>query len=78
MHRTQITLEDSQYIALRERARRAGRSMGSIIRELLDRELEGQWKPRRGRSSGLNKLKGMLEDPGFGGEDHDGILYGGR
>ena len=39
MHRTQIMLEDSQYLTLRERARLEGKSMGQLIRELVDRGL---------------------------------------
>jgi predicted DNA-binding ribbon-helix-helix protein len=78
MHRTQITLEDAQYLTLREQARRTGKSMGQLIREMLQRELGLQTKSRRKRSSGLTKLQGILDDPGFGGEDHDEILYGGR
>jgi len=76
MHRTQITLEEAQYAALREQARRTGKSMGAVIREMLDRELEALGNARRGRPTGLKKLKGIIEDPGFGGEDHDEILYG--
>lgn len=78
MHRTQIILDDEQYVALREKARRTGKSMGQLIRELLAQQLESDAKPRRGRSSGLAKMTGILNDPGFGGEDHDTVLYGGR
>lgn len=78
MHRTQITLEDSQYVTLRERARRTGKSMGQLIREMLNQELEAKPKARKGHASGLAKLAGVLNDPGFGGKDHDEALYGGR
>jgi len=78
MHRTQITLEDSQYVTLRERARRTGKSMGQLIREMLNQELEAKPKARKGCTSGLSKLAGVISDPGFGGQDHDEILYGGR
>ena len=78
MHRTQITLEDSQYVALREKSRRSGKSMGQLIRELLGRELAAKPMSVKGRASGLAKLTGILKDPGFDGEDHDEILYGGR
>lgn len=36
MHRTQIYLDESQYELLRSRARREGKSLASIIREILD------------------------------------------
>ncbi len=35
MHRTQIYLEDGQYEMLRSRARREGKSMASVIRDIL-------------------------------------------
>ena len=78
MHRTQIILDDAQYVALREKARRSGKSMGQLIRELLALELEPGAKPRKGRASGLAKMTGILRDPAFGGEEHDDVLYGGR
>lgn len=78
MHRTQITLEDTQYLSLREQARRSGKSMGQLIREMLDRELGPRPPSRRQGATGLKKLRGILEDPGFGGEDHDEVLCGGR
>lgn len=78
MHRTQITLEDDQYIVLRERARRSKKSMSQIIRELLQRELETGPKRGRGKKSGLSRMTGILQDRNFGGEDHDDALYGGR
>ncbi|MGA9750192.1 MAG: ribbon-helix-helix protein, CopG family [Acidobacteriota bacterium] len=78
MHRTQIILDDAQYVALREKARRTGKSMGQLIRELLAQQFEPGAKPRRGKASGLAKMTGILKDPGFGGEDHDDVLYGGR
>lgn len=78
MHRTQITLEDSQYVALRERARRSGKSMGLLIRELLERELGPGGKTRKKNRGGLSALKGVLDDPDFDATNHDEILYGGR
>ena len=78
MHRTQITLDDSQYVTLRERARRTGKSMGRLIREMLDQQLEAKPRQRKGQTSGLAKLAGVLNDPGFGGEDHDEVLFGSR
>ncbi len=78
MHRTQIILDDAQYVALREKARRTGKSMGQLIRELIAQQLEAGPKPRRGKASGLAKLTGILKDLGFGGEEHDEVLYRGR
>lgn len=41
MHRTQIYLDESQYELLRSRARREGKSLASIIREILDQHFRG-------------------------------------
>ncbi len=37
MHRTQIYLEEAHYQALRARARREGKTMAGVLREILDR-----------------------------------------
>jgi len=78
MHRTQITLEDSQYVALRERARRSGKSMGLLIRELLEKEMGSGATTRKKNRSGLSALKGIIDDSKFSAESHDEVLYGGR
>ncbi len=39
MHRTQIYLADDQYDRLRTRARRQGRTLAAVIREILDEHL---------------------------------------
>ena len=75
MHRTQISLEDDQYMALRERARRNRKSMGQFIRELLDRELSA--KPESVREeNGLYALEGSLKDSAAVAKNHDETLYG--
>ena len=78
MHRTQINLDDWQYLALRERARRSGKSMGQLIRELIDLELQVGHRTRGGRTAGLKTLNGFVNDAGFGGERHDEVIYGAR
>lgn len=78
MHRTQVMLEESQYVALRERARRSGKSMGEIIRELLSREASlGPGRTLK-ESEGLFALEGALNDGAMAAKDHDTILYGRR
>ena len=47
MRRTQIYLDDYQYEMLRSRARQKGKSMASIIREILDDYLRGTGNPSR-------------------------------
>ena len=42
MHRTQIYLEENQYQLLRSQARRKGKSLAAIIREILQTHLGGR------------------------------------
>lgn len=76
MHRTQIMLEEEQYQAVCERARKQNKSMGAIIRELLDRALAAT-KPRKRRPFKLSDGKGLFSDNETRGRDHDAYLYGG-
>ena len=76
MHRTQIMLETDQYQALRERARRAGKSMGLVIREILDEGLKSS-SPRKRARTRLKSLKGFFDDASVQGRHHDDVLYGG-
>jgi len=73
MHRTQILLEEWQYEALRARAKREGRSLSSVIREILGATLNSQ---RPGHQRRLSEIQGIGEDPDTYGEDHDKYLYG--
>lgn len=72
MHRTQIILEDWQYRILRARAEQEGRSISSLVRELLDRTLvqAPQGKLR------IEQIEGIGEDSSSRGRDHDRFLYG--
>lgn len=58
MHRTQIILEDWQYRILRARAEQEGRSMSSLVRELLDRTLV---QPPQGKHR-IEQIEGIGED----------------
>jgi hypothetical protein len=40
MHRTQITLTDSQYARLRDESARSGRSLAELVRRALDERYE--------------------------------------
>lgn len=76
MHRTQVLLEENQYQALRARARRDGKSMGQLVRELVEAGLSApERKPRR--RSRLRESKAMFRAPNVRGRDHDDHLYGG-
>jgi hypothetical protein len=77
MHRTQIMLEEEQYQALRECARRSGKSMGSVVREVLDAALRYGTSNRAVPSDELDKLNGFFSDRDIAGRNHDEVLYGG-
>ena len=75
MHRTQVLLEEQQYQALRGRARRDGKSMGQLVRELVEAGLGAPGrKPSRRRR--LRDSRGMFRAPDLRGRDHDDHLYG--
>lgn len=56
MHRTQIYLEEAQYEMLRAKARREGKSLAAVIREILDAALG---RAPRG-SAGADPLDGVI------------------
>jgi len=62
LHRTQITLTDSQYARLREESARSGRSLAELIRRALDE--------RYGPVSNSERLR--LLDSAFGAWKHRG------
>ena len=70
MHRTQISLEEWQYEALRAQAEREGRSLAALIREILTKHLEP------GARSRLGRIEGVAEGPSDLGRHHDRYLYG--
>ncbi|WP_025321526.1 hypothetical protein [Deferrisoma camini] len=74
MHRTQILLEETQYLALRERARREGKSIGQLIREFVDLGLSGAGGKGARERACLQKLAGLFGD-GMDPRDHDRVLY---
>jgi hypothetical protein len=75
VHRTQILLDDGQYLSLREAARGAGKSMGELIRQFVRQGLR-QGAPTNRRKYRLKDLQGMVCEPGFDAADHDAVLYG--
>lgn len=70
MHRTQISLEEWQYEALRAQAEREGRSLAALIREIVAKHLGP------GRRSRLEEIEGVAEGPPDLGQHHDRYLYG--
>lgn len=47
MHRTQITLTDSQYARLRDESARSGRSLAELVRRALDERYDAVSKSDR-------------------------------
>jgi hypothetical protein len=62
MHRTQITLTDSQYARLRDESARSGNSLAELVRRALDARYEDMSRAERLR----------LLDSAFGGWVHRG------
>jgi hypothetical protein len=62
MHRTQITLTDSQYARLRDESARSGNSLAELVRRALDERYEEVSRAERLR----------LLDGAFGGWAHRG------
>jgi hypothetical protein len=76
MHRTQVLIEEEQYLLLRTEARRSGKSLGQVIRELIDKGLKRESQKKGGDRSSLAGLEGVFDDEGFDVRDHDRVLYG--
>ncbi|WP_287963481.1 ribbon-helix-helix protein, CopG family [Alcanivorax sp.] len=76
MHRTQIQLEERQYRYLKAKARRSGKSISALLRELVDDQIREQDK--RGNDS-LLEIVGMAEGPADStARRHDDYLYGNK
>lgn len=75
MHRTQIYLEDGQYEMLRAQARREGKSLAAVIREILSEYLGGG--QRRPSTDDFNAVIGIGEGDGSRvAENYEDYLYG--
>ena len=74
MHRTQILLEEDHYQALISRARREGRSMAAVVRDVIAKALD---EPAANAApGGLTAAKGLFRARGVHGRDHNRIIYG--
>jgi hypothetical protein len=78
MTRTQIMLEESQHLALRQLASSQGKSLGGIVREFIDEGLRR--RKRRGRADvgDLASLRGFIPRARATGRDHDEAIFGER
>ncbi len=71
MHRTQILLDDWQYEVLKSRSEREGRSLSSLVREILE---DGLGKKSRSRDP-LERIEGVADEAADYGRRHDEPLY---
>ncbi|HEV8238971.1 MAG TPA: CopG family transcriptional regulator [Thermoanaerobaculia bacterium] len=75
MVRMQVQLREEQYEALKDRAAAAGRSISELVRDSVDRWLEGE--AAGGALDGLLELAGAFHDPSGAddvAENHDRYL----
>lgn len=70
MHRTQIIIEDWQYEHLRIISEEKGKSISSVLRDMITSSLKAD---EPGRS--LEAICGLGEDHEASGKDHDRFLY---
>lgn len=76
MHRTQLLLEEDQYLQLRGEARRQNRSMGGLARDLIGEGLRARRQAAPGAPDGLGSLAGIVEDADGVAAGHDRVLNG--
>jgi len=75
VHRTQIYLEDAHYQALRARARREGKTMAAILRDILDQHFGLSGEPPG--DDALEEVIGVGEGDGSAVAEHvEDYLYG--
>jgi plasmid stability protein len=78
MHRTQIYLDEAQYEALQAQARREGKSMAAVLREILDAYLS-HGGPSRPEGDPFSEVIGIGAGDGAPiAESFDDYLYGRR
>jgi hypothetical protein len=75
MHRTQIYLDEGQYEMLRSRARREGKSLAAIIRDILDAYLSSARMPVA--EDPFRRVIGVgMGDGSAVAENYEDYLYG--
>lgn len=70
MTRTQLTLEEDEYLFLKAQALRTGTSLSSIVRSLVRARMnaESEIVPR------IWDLAGLISESDFTGKDHDEVI----
>lgn len=76
MHRTQLMLENWQYVALKARAEQSDRSLSEVVRRILTEHLSPTTPPDPDRDDPLLAFDSLFSDAGLSGTDHDRALYG--
>ncbi len=73
MTRTQISLQEEEYLFLKRQAERDNQSLAAVLRRLIRKEMKAQ----PDTVAHVADLAGLIETSPFTGADHDVILYGG-
>ena len=76
MKRTQIQLDDATYLSLKNRAQAENRSMASVVRDAVDRYLDGHPRKRLSLKDFAWIASGSSDpsDPRSGSVHHDDIF----
>ncbi|MEC7521722.1 MAG: ribbon-helix-helix protein, CopG family [Myxococcota bacterium] len=74
MQPAEVMLEDWEMEALRAAAKRQGKSVSALLREILSAHLASH-RPDATRGK-LASIAGIIEDDEATGRDHDSWLYG--
>lgn len=72
MHKTQVSLEEWQYEALKSKATQQGRSISELVRGILADYLG---KQRLDPKSSIIDIEGLGNDLEASGQEHDQFLY---
>lgn len=75
IHRTQLHLDEARYAVLANRAKREGKSIAQVVRDLIDEDLMRRESSRRKDS--LDNIIGIFKGDGAAVAEHvDDYLYG--
>jgi hypothetical protein len=72
MTRTQVTLEESEYRFLKDRAAERGASLSSVVRGLVRERMQ----EAAAGAPHVWDLAGLIVESEFTGKDHDAVIYG--
>ena len=72
MTRTQVTLEEDEYLFLKTQAAQSGTSLSSVVRALVRARMSGA----PDAAPHIWDLAGIITDCDYVDEDHDTLIYG--